>query len=145
MAAANAAAPEKKANAAPRPETEPYASANATWDSVAASIPTAAPAANDTPWSVARKNATGPDVIGRATSHPPTWWPKRRPDRLAPPINTGVTTAFTATFCPGTTYTVAHRNRELDRDLPAERRSSGRTTGRWSRRNHLSVASHLEF
>jgi len=72
VAAANAAAPERNAHVAPRGEAEPYASANTTWESVAASIPTAAPAANDTPWSVARKNATGPDVIGSATSHPPT-------------------------------------------------------------------------
>lgn len=64
-------------------EIDPYASANATCDSIAASIARAAPAANDTPWSVASENATGPNIIGSATSHPPTWWPKRRPARLA--------------------------------------------------------------
>jgi hypothetical protein len=43
----------------------------ATWELVPASIPTASCAAKSVPWSVARKNATGPEVNGRPTSQPP--------------------------------------------------------------------------
>jgi hypothetical protein len=42
----------------------------AIWELVPASIPTASCAAKSVPWSVARKNATGPEVNGRPTSQP---------------------------------------------------------------------------
>src|SRR5438067_7872252 len=58
--------------------------------------PTAAPAANDTPWSRARKNATGPDVSGNPTSQPLTPGPHRRPARLTAPIKVGVSTSLSA-------------------------------------------------
>ena len=52
--------------------------------------PIAAATANDVPWSMARKNATGPDVRGSPTSHPPTPGPQRRAASVAPPISAGV-------------------------------------------------------
>src|SRR5438477_1800158 len=62
-------------------------------------MPTAVPAAKPVPLSSARKNATGADVRGRPTSHPPTWEPHRRPAMLAARMRIGVINALSTILC----------------------------------------------
>src|SRR5215813_3732165 len=84
--------------------------------------PMAAPAANNTPWSRARKNATGPDVSGNPTSQPLTPGPHLRPAMLTAPINVGVSTSLSAR--PSTTPSLSRRGRR--QELLRERGGSAR-------------------
>ncbi|MDQ2806513.1 MAG: hypothetical protein M3Z04_06295 [Chloroflexota bacterium] len=59
-------------------------------------MPTAACAANTWPCSSARNSTTGAEVSGSPTSQPLTSGPQRRPARLTPTINNGVSTSFSS-------------------------------------------------
>ncbi len=97
VARANAAQPAAVATDQPaRTATRAYASANAAWEIVPSRTASAAVVANPLPWSIERKNNTGPEVRGRPTSQPLRRSPQRRPARVAAAISSGVMTTLSS-------------------------------------------------